>query len=266
MREARTAAALSHPNIATIYEAGEHEGTLYIAMELVEGLSLHQILQERQQFSALEAIDIARSIAAALAAAHRSGIVHRDLTPQNVMMRSTGGIKLLDFGLARMTAGSRELDVSRISVPGTPQGTPGFMPPEQILGGAVDPTVDVFAFGALVFTMLTGYPPFGNTPAQRIQNTLAGEPVSLPDIEDLPDAMTRIIAVCLSPYPHNRYSSGTELARALAEVDDISSFDASTLVRQSPRRHFRSARFGVFLGITCAAIAGLLAWWITSGP
>ncbi|HEY6463177.1 MAG TPA: serine/threonine-protein kinase, partial [Polyangiaceae bacterium] len=157
MREARVAAAVTHPNLTTVHEVGESEGRVFIAMEMVEGKALRAVLQG-QPLSAGKVLDLALQIAAGVARAHAAGIVHRDLKPENIMVSEDGHVKVLDFGLAKRPAGDELL------VTGTGEGmllgTPAYMPPEQARGQPVTAATDVFALGVLFYEMLTGQRPF----------------------------------------------------------------------------------------------------------
>ena len=162
--EARTAAGLNHPNIATVYEVDEIEGIHCVAMELVEG----QTLAERIQKGALElkeVLEIGLQIVSALEAAHAKGIIHRDIKPANLMLTSNGQVKVLDFGLAKINpvAGQARAETAASgthTVPGMVMGTARYMSPEQILGQPVDPRTDVFSLGVVLFEMTTGHSPF----------------------------------------------------------------------------------------------------------
>jgi len=164
LREARTAAAVSHPHICQLFEIGEHEGEPFLAMELLDGQSLADRLQEGP-LSPAEAIATALAILSALDALHRRWIVHRDLKPSNVFL-STHGVKLLDFGLAR-PVDTELLDATVLTLPGVLLGTPRYMSPEQARGREVDARTDLFAIGALLFEMLAVGPRSTGRPRSR---------------------------------------------------------------------------------------------------
>ncbi|HTR97875.1 MAG TPA: serine/threonine-protein kinase, partial [Candidatus Acidoferrales bacterium] len=159
LREARSAAAVNHPNIAAVYDVGESEGRVYLAMELVEGATLRERLAAGA-LPAQQAVRIARGIAAGLARAHEKGIVHRDLKPENVMIGRDGAVKILDFGLAKLRApdstDSALAKQDTQTLEGRVMGTPGYMSPEQAAGRPVDQSTDVYALGAVLHEMLTG--------------------------------------------------------------------------------------------------------------
>ncbi|MEE8218337.1 MAG: serine/threonine-protein kinase, partial [Vicinamibacteria bacterium] len=172
-REARAAAAVNHPNICQVYEVGEHDGQLFIAMELLEGESLHERL-ERGALPVKEAVPAALGILSALEALHGRGVVHRDLKPSNVFL-TEHGVKLLDFGLARPVAASDAAEDASgdLTRPGMLVGTPRYMAPEQVDGTELGPATDVFAAGALLFEMLAGRPAFeGQGLAQILHGVL----------------------------------------------------------------------------------------------
>jgi formylglycine-generating enzyme required for sulfatase activity/predicted esterase len=222
-REARSASALNHPNIVTIHDIAEHEGTTYIAMELVEGRTLRQLIAEGPR-PLDQAIGWATQIAEGLAKAHAAGIVHRDIKPANVMVTSDGLVKILDFGLAKplTPAGAREIEERTLTTAtqeGVVVGTPHYMSPEQFSGGAVDHRSDQFAFGVVLYEMLAGRPPFDGPSAGAIFSAvlLHPPPPLRPLRPDAPAALERIICRCLEKDPARRFPSmavvGAELHR-----------------------------------------------------
>jgi len=170
-QEARAASALNHPNIITIYEVGEVEGTHYIATEFVDGQTLRQQMTS-EQLSLLDALEIVLQVASALAAAHEAGIIHRDIKPENVMRRRDGLVKVLDFGLAKLTEPllPNKVDTAAptlaqlTSVPGTVLGTMQYMSPEQARGLNVDARTDIFSLGVVLYEMIAGQLPFRGRP------------------------------------------------------------------------------------------------------
>ena len=216
-REARAAASLTHPSIATVYALEELEGELYIVSELVRGRTLRDELNDGPLPPALLRTTLLE-IADALAAAHAQGIVHRDLKPENVIRCPGGQVKILDFGLARPIEGTMSPTSTRLTQAGTAAGTPGYMAPEQLAGGVVDPRSDVFAFGVLAAELATGEHPFGSDSAAmlgRMAQMLEGESIvrsgaawSAPDVQ-------QIARRCLRAKPEERFASGSELAAAL---------------------------------------------------
>jgi predicted Ser/Thr protein kinase len=201
-REARAAAALAHPAVATVYALEEIDGALFIASEYIDGHSLREEIRsgplERDA-----ALSTARSIASALAAAHAHGIVHRDLKPENVMRARDGSIKVLDFGLARHVPSDPEgPTTTRLTVEGAIVGTPGYMPPEQMEGRPVDARADVYAFGVLLHELLTGGPP-------------GSAQLGTPHRSGATRHLESIIKRCLAANPADRLQSGAALVAAL---------------------------------------------------
>jgi serine/threonine protein kinase/tetratricopeptide (TPR) repeat protein len=211
MREARAAAAVSHPHICQIFEIGEHEGDPFLAMELLEGQALADRLSEGP-IPPAEAVETAISILSALEALHKRSIVHRDLKPSNVFL-SAHGVKLLDFGLARPFA--LTVDDTALTLPGVLLGTPRYMAPEQARGEDVDARTDLFAVGALLFEMLSGRPAFnGATPIEALHAVLHEQPPALVGSLAVVDA-DRVIQRAMMKSPKERYQSAAEMVRDL---------------------------------------------------
>ncbi len=217
-REGRSAAALNHPNIATVYEVGEHEGTRFIAMELVEGQTLKDRL-EAGRLSVKELVDFASQIARGLAKAHASGFVHRDLKPGNLMVTSDGLVKILDFGLARRTPHASDVG-SGITREGTVLGTVQYMSPEQAAARPHDHRSDQFSFGAILYEMATGRRAFErDTAPQTLAAIIEDEPESLRTLNaEVPAGLSAIVERCLAKDPDRRYASTADLVRELALV------------------------------------------------
>ena len=218
-REARAAASLTHPSIATIYALEEIDGALYIVSELVRGRTLRDELSdgplrpERLRQTLIE-------IAEAMAAAHARGIVHRDLKPENVMRAFDGRVKILDFGLARSTDSGVEATKTQLTQVGQTVGTPGYMAPEQLSGGDIDARTDVFAFGIVATELATGEHPFGPDSAsmlRRLTLLMEGKPLSASTGWSVP-ALEPVVRRCMRATPEERYASGEELLVALREA------------------------------------------------
>lgn len=218
-REARAAASVNHPHICQVYEVGEDAGTLFIAMELLEGEPLNKTLK-RGPLGVDQAVPIAVDMLAALAAIHARGIVHRDLKPSNVFF--TGhGIKLLDFGLARSEPAATEDSLDSVTHSGSVFGTPGYMAPEQIAGDPVDARSDLFAVGAILFEMLAGQPAFGGRTAIAVINaTLTEQPPALAGPPAVA-AVDRVIRRALAKHPDARPASAQAMLKELNAVRSL---------------------------------------------
>jgi predicted ATPase len=224
-QEARSASALNHPNIITIYELGREGPTHYIAMELVEGQTVRELMVSGLPIR--KAIEIAAQAAEGLTKAHEAGIAHRDLKPENLMISNDGFVKILDFGLAKLTLPSGELSESSPTValqtrPGLVMGTMQYMSPEQIGGGRLDFRSDQFSFGLVLYEMVTGKLAFRrNTTAETLVAILReqAEPVGVQNT-DVPAPLCWVIERCLAKEPDKRYVSTRELARELAAIRD----------------------------------------------
>jgi serine/threonine protein kinase len=225
-REARAAAALSHPAIATVYALEELDGALYIVSELVHGRTLREELRDGP-IAPARLIPTLVDIASALAAAHARGIVHRDLKPENIVRRDDGQIKVLDFGLATMDRRDGVPTRTRLTEVGSALGTPGYMAPEQLSGDAVDARSDLFAFGVLAWELATGEHPFGTDAATllaRMTALMEGRADSLSRPLPIP-GLDAIARRCLRASPRDRYQSADALLadlRALSGVTGIS--------------------------------------------
>ena len=226
MREAYAASALNHPNILTIFDIGEHEKTHFIATEFVEGETLRQKMQD-SKFRLAEILDIAIQIANALVAAHEAGIIHRDIKPENVMIRRDGYVKVLDFGIAKLSENeSPEIDanaatlVQSITAKGMILGTAFYMSPEQARGLRVDARSDVFSLGAVIYEMTARKLPFsGQTIADIIASILKSEPPPLSGIvKNLPSEFERIVAKSLNKKRAGRYQKMKDLAEDLKQI------------------------------------------------
>jgi TolB-like protein len=216
VQEAKTASALNHPNILTIYEIGETDSAQFIATEFIEGETLRERLR-RVPITLSEAIDVATQIAGALAAAHQAGIIHRDIKPENVMVREDGLVKVLDFGLAKLTAGAKsdpegETRIHSDTEPGMIMGTVAYMSPQQARGQAVDRRADIWSLGVVLYEMLSGRQPFrGETTTDTLANILQREPEPL-NVGALPADLAGIVGKMLAKNLEARYSTIKDVA------------------------------------------------------
>ena len=208
IQEAKTASALNHPNVCTIHDIQEHEGQQYIVMEYVDGKNLRDL---KRPLSIKQVADIGTQVAEGLAAAHDQGIVHRDIKPDNIMIRKDGIVQIMDFGLAKLRGGST------LTKEGSTVGTLAYMPPEQLQGGEVDARSDIFSLGAVLYELASGHLPFkGEYESALIYEIINSypEPVSI-FREDVEPELESIIMECLEKDPNERYQSARELAKNL---------------------------------------------------
>jgi tRNA A-37 threonylcarbamoyl transferase component Bud32 len=218
-REARAAAKLSHPGIATVYSLEQFEDALYMVSEYVCGDTLLKFI-EAGPVPVPQLIDIAIQLCRALAAAHEQGIIHRDLKPENVIRTESGAVKILDFGLARFEANPNLNSAARITRAGVFLGTPAYASPEQLLGAEVDRRTDIFSFGALLYELAAGRHPFGAADSMStIARILEAEVPDLTRINpSIPKALDSIIRRCLKKKPEGRYPTVGELQADLERL------------------------------------------------
>ena len=212
LREAQSAANLSHPNIVGVYDSGESSGTYFIVMEYIEGRSLAQIIRDDGPLSPDRAADVATDVASALGFAHRNGVVHRDVKPGNVLISPTGQVKVTDFGIARAVSTQENLTQT-----GTVMGTATYFSPEQARGEPVDPRSDVYSLGIVLYEMLTGQPPFaGDSPVAVAYKHVQETPVPPRQLNpSLPGSLEAVTLKALAKNPANRYASADDLAADL---------------------------------------------------
>jgi serine/threonine protein kinase/Tol biopolymer transport system component len=266
-QEARATAALNHPNILAIFDIGNHEESLYVVSELLEGETLRQRIQGGP-VPPRKATDYALQIARGLAAAHDQGITHRDLKPENVFLTKDGRIKILDFGLAKLSQpekGSSGADTPTVALqtePGLVLGTVGYMSPEQVRGKPADPRSDIFSLGAILYEMVSGKRAFqGDTAADTMSAILKAEPPPLTDTQpNIPPGLARIAEHCLEKDAANRFQSARDVAFALEAFSGSSSTaTAMPRISASPKRRTLSVLTAVGAIILAAVIAFVAA-------
>lgn len=265
VQEAKAASALNHPNILTVYEIGEIEEKKYIVTELIDGHTLRQQLAAKEPLPLKQVLKIGVQVAEALSAAHQAGIIHRDIKPENIMIRRDGYVKILDFGLAKLTetAAVQPVDNSALTLPlaahtatGVVLGTAQYMSPEQATGRKVDARSDIFSFGAVLYEMVKGQRAFeGDSLMEAIAAILNQEPKRLP--ATVPADFAKVILRCLRKDPARRYQTMADLKVALEDLrEEIA----------APRRVHIPSR-GLWIGaglLLILLVAGLFAWrpWI----
>ncbi|WP_052887682.1 Stk1 family PASTA domain-containing Ser/Thr kinase [Thermogemmatispora carboxidivorans] len=240
-REAKAASALQHPNIVQVYDYGQSDGNYYIVMELVEGTDLRRYLRSRGVLDVERAVIIAHDVALGLGAAHRRGIVHRDVKPQNILVGRDGSIKLTDFGIASVY---KDINAERLTTTGMTLGTVQYYAPEQAQGEIVSPAADVYALGIVMYEMLTGRTPFeGDTPVAVAMQHIQDPPIPPSHYNPaIPPALEEIILRCLEKIPEMRYRDGSALARALEALGEtelaepVADVAAAPTVLTSPYR------------------------------
>jgi eukaryotic-like serine/threonine-protein kinase len=213
LREAQAAASLQHPNVVSVYDLGEVDGHLFIAMEFVQGVDLEQIIAVGEPLNLQAKLDIAIDVLTGLSFAHKRGIVHRDIKPANIRVGEDGRAKIMDFGVAHLASSS-------LTSTGTSLGTPGYMAPEQITGGTSSAATDIFAVGGVLYELLTGVKAFEGTTLQNLFFRIITErPRPIRELNPgLPAALERIIDKAMAKEPSNRYASAIAMADELSAV------------------------------------------------
>ena len=273
VQEARAASALNHPNIITIYDINTADGVDFIAMEYVEGKTLQQLIG-RKGLPLSEALEYAVQITGALATAHAAGIVHRDLKPSNIMVTGKGLLKVLDFGLAKLTEPSATDDLATTQTMGTNRtplthegaiiGTVAYMSPEQAEGKKVDTRSDIFSFGSVFYEMLTGQRAFQReTKISTLSAILRDEPKPLRErVQNVPRDVERVLSLCLRKDLRRRFQHMDDLKIALDVLREES--DAGRFVPELPAagKEARRRRYGLMIaaGLVLLLAAGILTW------
>lgn len=254
VREARLAARLSHPNVVAVYDVGGGDGAPYIVMEYVEGETLADLFARRGRLEPEEAVGIAVQACAGLAHAHAAGLVHRDVKPQNLLVRKDGTVKISDFGIARAA------EATRLTMEGTILGTAGYLAPEQLAGQDVSTATDVYGVGAVLYEALTGRPP---VVARSLEELAAAHARAVPPVSDLapgvPRRLEEEVMRALARRPEYRHRSAAELAHRLAaavpEADTVPLPAEAPTARLPVNRRGRGRLAGLAAVVALAALA-----------
>src|SRR5215831_13951278 len=280
--EARTASALNHPNILTVYEIGAEGNVQFIATEFIEGVTLRTALVSGRM-NAHRALEIAVQVASALAAAHDAGVVHRDIKPENIMLRPDGYAKVLDFGIAKLTEQRRTSDHHRVETtaflqtrPGLVLGTAHYMSPEQARGQKVDARSDIWSLGVVLYEMVTGSPPFrGETPSDCIAAILTAEPAALSSISpDVPTKLESILQKALRKNSDERYQTIKEMLAELrilkGKLEAESSLSQTKAHPESIITKIKRPRQGMLVilpaALLLAVVAGYFFFFVMPAP
>ncbi len=220
--EAKLAGVMSHANIVTVHDAGEDAGVFFMAMEFLEGVTLHSVLKEKRVLPLQRVIEIARDVGAGLDFAHVHGVIHRDVKPANIMCTRNGGVKIMDFGIAKSGAG--------MTSAGQVLGTPTYMSPEQVRGKVLDGRSDLFSFGVILYEMVTGEKPFSGQNVTTIIYKIMNEaPIAPRDLDASVDSgVSAVIIKALAKNPNERYQTAAELVRELENCKAAGSETEST--------------------------------------
>ena len=240
LREARAAASVRHPNVASVFHLGRTGENYFYAMEFVEGETLERLIKRSGRLEIKLALEIASQVAAGLAAVHEQNLVHRDIKPTNIMVRLKDGgaatVKIIDLGLAKPVneLGSQ----TAISMPGGFAGTPEFASPEQFAGVGVDIRSDLYALGATLWEMLTGHVMFRGSPAE-VMYQHQHAPLPVQQVKDVPEPVFVLLEALLEKDPGRRFQNPTELLKAIPTVIDAIDGDAESLVKTCRRQPLR---------------------------
>ena len=266
-REARAASALNHPNICTIYDICEHEGKLFIVMEMMEGMSLRQKLANGP-LGVSEVLTLGSDIASGLAAAHSKGIIHRDIKPANIFVTADGRAKVLDFGLAKVlpaqmkaVAADSTIQTS-LTAPGATVGTIAYMSPEQARGEELDTRCDLFSFGATLYEIATGVPAFqGKSLAEIYDAILNRQPTAASQVNpEIPPHLQEVIAKALNKNPALRYQSAADMGADLERISRDPAYNTDTDIQQW-RLTYRTALSIMACLLTLVTVAAIIYYF-----
>lgn len=249
LKEAKAIGRLSHPNIVTVYDVGEDHGTIYIAMEFLEGKPLNKVIEEKR-LSLKEIINLGIQAAETLDYAHQKGIVHRDIKPSNILVQTSGQIKITDFGIAHIEDPSASVQTQA----GEILGTPAYMSPEQVMSRPVDGRSDLFSLGIILYELATGKRPYGGETLAAIFNAITQETPSQPAKTNpaIPQDLSQIIMKCLNKKPDERFQTGMALAEALKSSlkrIEPTAVEFTPKPKKSRNMVFRIIGIVIFLGI-----------------
>ena len=251
MKEAKAIGRLSHPNMVVVYDVGEDHGTVYIAMEFLEGKPLNELIQI-DSFQPEEIIELGVQVAEALDYAHRKGIVHRDIKPSNIIVQPDGHIKITDFGIAHI----EDPEATQQTQAGEILGTPAYMSPEQVLSQPVDGRSDLFSLGVILYELATGKRPFQGENLAAMFRMITGEeppePITLNPA--MPRELSRDIMKCLAKDPEQRFATGRELAEALRRSVQIARPTPGPVPAPKP------ARRGLISSLAAVLLAGIIGF------
>ena len=218
-KESHAAASLSHPNIVSIYDVGQEGNINYIVMELVSGKTLNELIKEEAPMDYRKAADIAKHVSAGLSAAHKKGIVHRDVKPHNILMTEDGIAKITDFGIAKAVTNTTIVDSGKDNV----MGSVHYFSPEQAKGANVDEKSDIYSLGIVLYEMLTGKVPFDGDNPVTIALMQINEPVTPPSVfnHNVPPGLERIVMKAVEKQPKDRFASADEMIEALDKMEVV---------------------------------------------
>src|SRR3954467_14051347 len=267
LHEAQAAASLQHPNVVSIYDMGEGEGHMFIAMEFVDGVDLEKLLETNQPLSLQAKLDIIIDVLTGLTFAHKRGIVHRDIKPANIRVTEDGRAKIMDFGVAHLASSS-------MTRTGSFLGTPSFMAPEQITEGKTPPATDIFAVGGVLFQLLTLMKPFDGPTLQNLFFKIITEKQKRVSevMPGLPPALDRIVEKAMAKEPADRYASALEMANELSAVraklsgpaypESVSlTASVSSAIEMARKKSRNRSRTFAFAGGGALAAAIILVAW-----
>jgi eukaryotic-like serine/threonine-protein kinase len=273
-REAQAAARLNHPNIVGVFDTGADDGTQFIVMEFIEGRTLADFLEAGRRPTPAQAAEISQKICSALAAAHAQGVIHRDIKPGNVMVTRDGTVKVMDFGIARMTSGVETAPQTSAVL-----GTASYLSPEQAQGGPVDARTDIYSLGVVLYELLVGRPPFtGDSPVAIAYKQVNEAPIPPSQLNaDVPPRLDAVVMRALSKNPANRYQTALEFSEdlqrvikgqevqatpllpAMGEATQVISRAQHTAVlppQEEPKGSGRKVWLGVLIGVLVVGILG----------